>query len=529
MDQPTPTPSTTTTATTATASQPTDPPPPQQLPSSALPQPQQPASQQPPSSTTTPAPTTTPITNPNPNPSLRPSTSNSLNQPTTRPQTLHSHRQWHHPHPHSHFSHFSSIAASPSPSLPSSSVSSLSSSASQQQRGGVAIGVPASHPTPSPAPFSSSFGQQFGALTRGTVNVPESVANASNSQGMGMTGSMSSGSQIRPVGIPAHHQQRPVQSSIRPPTSSPNNQSPSAQNLQGHGFMRPSVVTSGSPASTASQNMQSSNQPWLSGSQGKPPLPSPSYRPQISSPSVPQQRSHIPQQHHSLPATSQQQHMSPAQPQQPLPSHQPSEHFGQHLPPSRGPRSITQQLTLQGSANLKPSSLAVVQPNNVQPVAQSRTTNMESEESGNRILSKRSIHELVSQIDPSEKLDPEVEDILADIADEFVESITTFGCSLAKHRKSDTLEAKDILLHLERNWNITLPGFSGDEIKTYRKPLTSDIHKERLGVIKKSILASEIGNVKNSGGQTTGNAKSNLTKTPANAVPTPNLKTREVT
>lgn len=149
-----------------------------------------------------------------------------------------------------------------------------------------------------------------------------------------------------------------------------------------------------------------------------------------------------------------------------------------------------------------------------------------SGESCSRILSKRSIHELVAQIDPSETLDPEVEDILVDIADEFVESITTFGCSLAKHRKSNTLEAKDILLHLERNWNMTLPGFSGDEIKGYRKPLTSDIHKERLSAIKRSMLANETTNAKVAGGQAGGNAKGHL-KGAANVVSSPNPRTRE--
>lgn len=106
------------------------------------------------------------------------------------------------------------------------------------------------------------------------------------------------------------------------------------------------------------------------------------------------------------------------------------------------------------------------------------------EEPCSRILSKRSIGKLVNQIDPSERLDPEVEDILVDLAEEFVESITTFGCSLAKHRKSTTLEAKDILLHLEKNWNLTLPGFGSDEIKIFRKPLTNDTHRERLAAVK---------------------------------------------
>lgn len=167
----------------------------------------------------------------------------------------------------------------------------------------------------------------------------------------------------------------------------------------------------------------------------------------------------------------------------------------------------------------------MVQSSTPQSGAQNRTHTTETGESGNKILSKRSIHELLNQIDPSEKLDPEVEDILVDLAEDFVDSITAFGCSLAKHRKSVTLEAKDILLHLERNWNMTLPGFSGDEIKIYKKPVANDIHRERLAVIKKSAVISETANTKSSAGQAAGSAKSHLMKAPTNAIDSPNPKT----
>lgn len=144
---------------------------------------------------------------------------------------------------------------------------------------------------------------------------------------------------------------------------------------------------------------------------------------------------------------------------------------------------------------------------------------MEATETCNRIISKRSIQEIVSQIDPSERLDPEVEDILVDIADEFVESVTTFACSLAKHRKSNTLESKDVLLHLERNWNMSLPGFGGDEIKCYKKPFGNDAHRERLAAIKRSVAAAEISNTKTSGGPAGGGGGSGAKGHPAKAAP----------
>ncbi|XP_050123396.1 transcription initiation factor TFIID subunit 12-like isoform X2 [Malus sylvestris] len=506
-----------TTTPTPSASQPSIEPPPTAQ-SQPPPQPQPP-----PSSSLTTTPTSTPSP-PSPNPNPKPSTPlppQPLHQPQPPPQSLPPPSQPRPPStltrpPWQQQSHFHQY---PSPSSSASSGPPPPPSPSQPPppRGGIAIGVSAHHTgpsTPQPTPYSSSYGHHFGGMGRGGVSVPEPVSNSSPSQ-----------------------------------------------NFQGHSLLRVSSVGSASSSPNASQGLQPHTQPWLSsGPQGKPPIPSPSYRQQMNSPSM-QQRSHLPQQqqqshphptasqqqhhpmpsapqqqHHPLPSASQQQHHSlpSASPQQPLPSASQQQHTSsvQQVQQSRVPQTTPrqQQITrVQGPVNPKSSTLVAAQPNTVQSGAQNKTLSPEIDESCNRILGKRSIRELVNQIDPSEMLDPEVEEILMDIADEFVDSITTFSCSLAKHRKSTQLEAKDILLHIEKNWNITLPGFGGDEIKGFRKPLTNDIHKERLAVIKKSIVATETANARNPTGQAAGNAKGSLVKTPANIISSLNSKMREVT
>ncbi|KAJ7096491.1 transcription initiation factor TFIID subunit A-domain-containing protein [Mycena crocata] len=78
---------------------------------------------------------------------------------------------------------------------------------------------------------------------------------------------------------------------------------------------------------------------------------------------------------------------------------------------------------------------------------------------------RRTIHDLVASVDPNVKIEPEVEDLLLSIADEFIDSVTNFACRLAKHRGGDTLEVRDLQLHLERNHNIRIPGFASDDTR----------------------------------------------------------------
>uniref|UniRef100_A0A8I5KXE7 Transcription initiation factor TFIID subunit 12 n=1 Tax=Homo sapiens TaxID=9606 RepID=A0A8I5KXE7_HUMAN len=78
------------------------------------------------------------------------------------------------------------------------------------------------------------------------------------------------------------------------------------------------------------------------------------------------------------------------------------------------------------------------------------------------------------------RLSPENNQMLLQIADDFIESVVTAACQLARHRKSSTLEVKDVQLHLERQWNMWIPGFGSEEIRPYKKACTTEAHKQML-------------------------------------------------
>ncbi|CAH2350522.1 transcription initiation factor TFIID subunit 12 [[Candida] railenensis] len=120
-------------------------------------------------------------------------------------------------------------------------------------------------------------------------------------------------------------------------------------------------------------------------------------------------------------------------------------------------------------------------------------------DNGGRVLTKRKLNELVNTIGADEgdgktNIDGDVEEILLDLADEFINSVTGFACRLAKHRKVESVDVRDVQLHLERNWNIRIPGYAMDEIKTTRRWQPSSSYSQKLSGV--DISKSVNGNIK---------------------------------
>ena len=100
------------------------------------------------------------------------------------------------------------------------------------------------------------------------------------------------------------------------------------------------------------------------------------------------------------------------------------------------------------------------------------------------------LQELAHAIDPKLKLEPEAEQVLQDVADDFVENLAAFACELAVHRAGTTLEAKDIQLALEKQWNLRLVGVGDSlgELKVIKKVTVTEAHKGRVNDVRRSKL-----------------------------------------
>ncbi|XP_045538189.1 transcription initiation factor TFIID subunit 12 [Papilio machaon] len=103
-----------------------------------------------------------------------------------------------------------------------------------------------------------------------------------------------------------------------------------------------------------------------------------------------------------------------------------------------------------------------------------------------QIVNKPRLQELVREVDPTVQLDDEVEDLMLQMADDFIDTSLGTACSFAKHRHSSNVELKDVQLLLERQWNMWIPGFGNDELRPYKRAAITEAHKQRMALIRKT-------------------------------------------
>ena len=109
---------------------------------------------------------------------------------------------------------------------------------------------------------------------------------------------------------------------------------------------------------------------------------------------------------------------------------------------------------------------------------------------GDHVLDKKKLDELVRQVcgagdgASAQSLHPEVEESILELADEFFDNVVTSACKLAKLRGSNMLDIRDLQLILQRQYNIRIPGYSTDEVRTVRKVQPTASYFQKVNAIQ---------------------------------------------
>lgn len=132
----------------------------------------------------------------------------------------------------------------------------------------------------------------------------------------------------------------------------------------------------------------------------------------------------------------------------------------------------------------------------------------------------RQLGELLSAVAPRFCFHPAVEELLLDMATEFVGDVIGFSGHLAKHRRSTVLEPRDLQLCLAKNYGISLAGVLpsrpataaaagpagadasgllnplGQDVVVRPRPAKNSIHAHRLALKRKAVLRAHALKVK---------------------------------
>lgn len=133
-------------------------------------------------------------------------------------------------------------------------------------------------------------------------------------------------------------------------------------------------------------------------------------------------------------------------------------------------------------------------------VARGPNINLEGE--SKHVLSKTKLDELCRQVcggapegQDGNYLAPEVEELVLNLADNFVDDVIRKSCMIAKERGSKTLDLRDLQMILERSYNIRVPGYSSDELRTVRKVQPTNAWIAKMSAVQAAKVTARNGDL----------------------------------
>mmetsp|Transcript_5714 Transcript_5714/g.12069 ORF Transcript_5714/g.12069 Transcript_5714/m.12069 type:complete len:142 (+) Transcript_5714:669-1094(+) len=125
------------------------------------------------------------------------------------------------------------------------------------------------------------------------------------------------------------------------------------------------------------------------------------------------------------------------------------------------------------------------------------------------------IADLVKSIDPNYGIEPDAEEQVLQLADDFLDKVTQQAIRLAQHRGSKMLDVRDIQIVLAKNFGIVVPGLGLPNVRPIKGSSVANRSSASGG--SKSSSAKRSASAANIGESGTGRKKSNTGGAPAGA------------
>ncbi|CAK4650998.1 hypothetical protein LEN26_013690 [Aphanomyces euteiches] len=101
------------------------------------------------------------------------------------------------------------------------------------------------------------------------------------------------------------------------------------------------------------------------------------------------------------------------------------------------------------------------------------------------------LQKILAEVDPKFVLQPGVEELLMDMATDFVNDVTSASGRLAKHRRAAQVESKDVQLVLDKSYGISVAAKKKLHAPSSKsKPTKSSVHMHRVALKRKALTAA---------------------------------------